>query len=106
MEGQEGRVADQHGIDPAPAGKLQNPGGLAQLALADVDVERQIGPCPPGVRGLDGAGKLIGAKVACAAAGVEARQPEVDRARPRLQRGLQGRHVPGRREQRQAAHGG
>ena len=48
-QGQQGRVADQHRVGAALPGQLEDPRRLAQLPLGQVDVERQVRPCPVGV---------------------------------------------------------
>ena len=58
-QGQQGRIADQHGIDAALPGQFQDPRRLAELPLGQIDVQRQIRPWRRGVDRFDRPGEFV-----------------------------------------------
>ncbi len=99
LQRQQRRIADQDRIDAAILGQLQQPRSLAQLALRQIDVQRQVSFRTALVGRLHSLGEFRLVKIAGPSPSIEYIQAEIDGVGPRVQSGLEHQEVSGRREQ-------
>ncbi len=101
MQGQQGGIAHQHAINANLPAEFEDPGGLAQFPLAQVDVQGEVRLGAARVDGANRVGQFLLAEVPGTASGMERGQPEVNRRGPGLQGRIKRFPVPGRGQQLQ-----